>query len=290
MTALPHDGRYHQRWMNRRHGWAADTSFDRHKYEVARIDEGTARAFVGQHHYAHSMPGEIRSFGLYERGFGLVGVLALTSPMNVAVLRTPFPALEPYAESAELGRLVQLPRVPPPGESFFSMEALHQAARMGFRGIVTHADPVARYTAAGECIKPGHFGTTYQACSALPAGHTRPRWQYVLPDHTLLNERSGQKVAGGERNAGIAEDQLVRAGAQPMRAGEDPRAWLRAARDSLCVRQWHPGNYRYLIVLGSKSERRALRRDIPLARLLGVPAITLPLHAYYPKAEDYRVQ
>lgn len=83
-----------------------------------------------------------------------------------------------------------------------------------------------------------------------------------------------QKIRGQESGSDAAEQRLVRLGARARRAGEDPRAWLRAALVDLgTVTIRHPGNYRYAWGLGPRRER---------------PVIALPATAY-PKPTTGRI-
>jgi len=106
------------RWHDGNPSWASERFglFDPDDYGVDLIDRKTAVGFITRHHYSRSVP-ELRRyrFGLYhlvgEQPL-LCGVAALSVPPSAAVLKGPFPGLEPIHESAELGRMVLLDVVP----------------------------------------------------------------------------------------------------------------------------------------------------------------------------------
>jgi hypothetical protein len=227
------------------------------------VAEVPARAFVETHHYSHDWPSPRFRYGLWERD-ALVGVAVLTVPMQKAVLTNPFPTLEPYHESLELGRFVLLDQVPANAESWFLGHAFRRARLDGIRGIVSFADPVPRQNGEGTVIFTGHRGTIYRATNALWAGRSKARVLTVLPDGTVLNERRQQKLRTEEQGHEGVERELVWYGATPRRAGETGRAYLARALSEIGVTQLrHRGNYRYLFTLGSPREKRAIPIGLP---------------------------
>lgn len=248
-----------QRWLNGRHSFVrtSDGGFDPKRYDVEPITEMVAKAYVTQHHYSGSYPSASLRYGLFEAG-ELVGVAALSVPFP-AVLKAVFPELVPNSQSLELGRLVLEDRVPANAESWFCTQAFRLAADQGIRGIVSFSDPVARTTADGTIVMPGHYGTVYQGMNARFLGRGKARRIAVLPNGTVYNERDMTKVRSQCQGHAYAERTLVSFGATPMLEGEDPRAWLKQALHEAGVR-WmsHPGNYRYAFTVGSKAERRAV--------------------------------
>lgn len=233
-----------QRWRDRASRWrtVGEAGIDPRAYEVGPLEEATARAFVTRHHYAASYPAARLRYGLWEHTGALVGVAVLSVPVRREVLTGPFPQLEAYQESLELGRFVLLDRVPANGESWFLGQLFHEAARDGVRGLVSFSDPVARTTADGATIFPGHLGVIYQATNAHYLGRSRPRTLTLRADGTVLNERTIAKAKSGERGCDYARAQLEDAGE------------TRQLR--------HGGNHRYCFILGNKRERRALTRDL----------------------------
>jgi hypothetical protein len=208
------------------------------------VAELTARDFVREHHYSHSYPASRLRYGLYEQQGALVGVAVLSVPMRAAVLTSVFPSLAPYRESLELGRFVLLDEVPANAESWFLGQVFDQASRNGLRGLVSFSDPIARERADGSVVFPGHWGTIYQATNAYYLGRSRARTLQLLPDGSVFSERSASKLRSGERGHAYAERQLLNYG----------DAALRPLR--------HLGCHRYAFTLGSRRERRALRREL----------------------------
>lgn len=152
-----------QRWNSGRHSWRhlREGGFDRRRYQVTDLAEADAKAFCAAHHYAGaSYPAAIRRYGLIDRADGrLVGAAVLGAPVSSKVLTGPLPTLEPYRESVELSRFVLLDECPANTESWMLTRAFEDLRAHGIRGVVSFADPVPRWTAAGVLIKPGHFGT-----------------------------------------------------------------------------------------------------------------------------------
>src|SRR5215211_3170971 len=141
-----------QRW---RDGWPhwrhrSEGGFDAAQYEVAPVDDRTAKAYVERHHYSGSYVASRLRYGLWDRRGALLGVCVLSVPVRRAVLTGPFPELEPFSESLELGRFVLADRVPANAESWFLGQVFRSAAREGVRGLVSFSDPVARCDAAGR--------------------------------------------------------------------------------------------------------------------------------------------
>jgi hypothetical protein len=180
-----------------------------------------------------------------------VGLVVLSVPARAEVLTGVFPALAPYAESLELGRLVLADRVPANAESWALARVWELAARAGVRGVVSFSDPLPRRRQDGALVFPGHAGVVYQAANATYLGRTAPRTLALLPDGAVFSGRAASKVRGGERGHAYAERLLRRWGAPPRRPGEEPAAWLRAALAAAGVRRVrHPGLHRYAFALG----------------------------------------
>ena len=62
-----------------------------------------------RHHYAHSYVASPLRYGIWDQRGALLGVAVLSVPVRQAVLTSPFPELEPFQESLELGRFVLVP-------------------------------------------------------------------------------------------------------------------------------------------------------------------------------------
>lgn len=264
-----------QRWRDGTHSWrhVRDGGFDASRYEVAPLDESSAKSYVVRHHYSHSYPAARLRYGLFERD-RLSGVLVLGVPMQASVLTNFFPRLEPFYESLELSRMVLADRVPANGETWFMGRAFRHAARAGVLGLVCFADPVGRM-ASGRLVFPGHVGICYQAHNAAYLGRSTPRTLVVLPDGTTLSARARQKVVAQERGHEYVEQLLVRHGARPLDGRDDPARWLAEALASVgATRLRHGGCHRYGFRLG------------PRARRIHLPAV--PASAY-PKTVDLAV-
>jgi hypothetical protein len=119
-----------QRWREGEAGWRhqSEGDFDPGSYEVAPLDDRTARAYVLAHHYSRTYVASRLRYGLWERRGALVGVAVLSVPVRAAVLTRLVPELIPYAESPERRRFVLADRVLGNGESWFLARVLRLAA------------------------------------------------------------------------------------------------------------------------------------------------------------------
>jgi hypothetical protein len=107
---------------------------------------------------------------------------------------------------------------------------------------------------------PGHLGIVYQALGAVYTGPTGKQTAHVLPDGTVLSPRAEQKIRDQDKGREYAEKILIGHGARPMRAGQDPRAWLREALPAARVRNVRQdGKHRYLFAIGNRTQRRHVR-------------------------------
>lgn len=253
-----------QRWSGRRHTWrhTSEGGFDPARYGVAPLDETTAKDYVVANHYSGSYPASKLRYALWEHD-RLVGVLVFGIPTSKRTLTLPFPDLEPYVESVELSRLVLADEVPANAESWFLARCFTEAATAGIRGVVSFADPVPRVV-DGDIIHPGHVGTIYQASNAVLCGRGTARTLTMLPDGTVLNDRSVQKVRKQERGHEHVERHLMALGAKAPVAGQKPALWLADALEQIGVRRFrHRGNWRYCFALGTKAQRRRVRIALP---------------------------
>lgn len=243
---------YTQRWQQRQQSWRHpdEGGFNAKLYDVAPIKEDKAASnFITAHHYSGSCPAMVFRFGVYELG-QLVGVAVLSVPTQVKVLTTPFPQLAPYKESLELGRFVLLDRIPSNAETWFLARVFEYARKEGIAGIVSFSDPVPRTNQYGDIIFPGHIGHIYKAKGAIYTGRTDPRTLFLLPDGTVLSERTLQKIRKGEQGHVAAERRLCKWGAPEKHSWETSSQWLQRALPAAGIRRIrHTGNHRYLFPL-----------------------------------------
>ncbi|MFG2731601.1 hypothetical protein [Streptomyces canus] len=90
------------------------------------------------------------------------------------------------------------------------------------RGVVSFADPAPRRNNAGFLIAVGHVGTIYQASNAAYCGRATPRTVKLLPNGTVFNGKTAQKIRKQEQGHEYAAAQLIALGAPVPRAGSDP--------------------------------------------------------------------
>ncbi len=106
--------------------------------------------------------------------------------------------------------------------------------------MVSFSDPVPRWTAEGHLVKPGHVGTVYQALNSRFLGRSTPRTLRLLPDGTVLSERTLQKLRSGEPGTRAIRAAFAAWGAE-MPATMDAEAVRElVARYTQPLR--HPGN------------------------------------------------
>lgn len=262
-----------QRWRRRAGSWRRpeEGGFNPDRYGVTELDYQPAQRFITEHHYSGRFSSAVLRYGLVDLvADQLVGALVLGNGMAPAVMRNPFPHLEPHGEALELSRLVLLDEVPANAESWFVARALgHAGGEHGLRGVVMYSDPNERVTPAGLTM-PGHLGIVYQALGCRYVGTSKPRYEDHLPDGTVLPERSASKVVGLEQGAYGTVRRLVQLGAADpgdlARLTEDQRAaWLAGALAAIGARRHRrDGKHRYLLCTGDRAQRRETAKGIPL--------------------------
>lgn len=256
-----------QRWRDRRDTYRPSEPIDTSKYEVAELlgpgSDNLAEAFVCRHHYSGSYPSARFRFALY-RSAELVGVAVFSQPVNDRTLTNVFGAIG-RTDAAELGRFVLLDDVPGNGESWFIARCF-ELLRPRLCGIVSFSDPFPRQTLDGRLVHPGHVGTIYQATNGVYLGRAARNTIYVLPDATLLNGRTLQKIRDRDRGASGAIERMLAAGADELRADEDATEWLGRALPKVARRMRHPGNHRYAWGF-SRAHRRRLTPAAPYPKL-----------------------
>lgn len=254
-----------QRWRKGRESYRPrGEPIDTTKYGVEKIDRDTAKEFVVAHHYEHSFPAQRSCHGLFRAGAGLVGVAVFSQPMNVATL----PKYLNPAVGAELGRLVLLDDVPANGESWF-LGRCFRALRTrpdDFGGIVSFSDPVQRTSEAGHVVKPGHFGTIYQAFNGRYVGRGKPGTLILDPAGRVVSARGLAKLRNGERGDAAVYARLIAAGAPKRRAGEKATAYVKRALATGPFRRLkHPGNFAYVWSLRDDIEIKLAPKPYPKA-------------------------
>lgn len=267
-----------QRWDRRREfiRKARDGGFLPGEFGAEPLAEAEARRFVIEHHYAASFPAAHCAIGLFRKAgvapAALVGVAVFSEGIQSHRAMPRYTGFD-RAAGTELGRLVLAPEVAFNGETWFirrAFDALRQA-KPDVRVCLSYADPVARTTSTGQVVKPGHFGSIYQASNALHLGRAEGRTLYLRPDGTVLQGYTFNKLLNRRKGWAGAQRQ-IEAAIGPQLPGEDEAAWCARAKATLRPLK-HPGNLVYAFGLDAAAWKqiRALNDN-------GQP---------YPKARDF---
>jgi hypothetical protein len=149
-----------------------------------------------------------------------------------------------------------------PAESWFAARCFRQAYSQGIRGILAHSDPEPRLrqTPHGpEPLFPGHVGVIYQALNMRYLRRTRARTLTVLPDGTVLAERTLAKIRSNHSGHAGAERRLEGFGARPRLPREPGDHWLTEVLPQIgAVSMRHGGNHRYALRLRPSRRERSL--------------------------------
>lgn len=252
-----------QRWLLRRSLYRPpEERINTAEYEVAEIaGDDDARTFIETHHYSRSYPAARFRFGLYRKGH-LAGVAVFSVPCNDSVLTNVFPL--PPACLAELGRFVLLDSVPGNGETWFLARCFACLRSRDLSGIVSFSDPLPRRSLDGKIVHKGHIGTIYQAFNGIYLGRSAPRTIHLLPDGSVLNARTLQKVRALERGWRYGAELLEGLGAPPLKG--DPCRWLSEWLPKLTRSVRHPGNHKYGWAL-DRAAQRAIPASLPFPKL-----------------------
>jgi len=237
------------------------------EYDVAPIGPAEAKAFVEAHHYSGSCSPTMAPFGLWR--FAVLSGVAVFGPMpSENAHRAVFPTLA-TSEGLTLGRLVLLDSVPGNGESYFVARCFDLLRARGVVAVESCADPEPRIATDGRRTHRGHVGTVYQATNGRYVGRTNPASLRLLPDGSVLSNRTQGKLVRGERGASTAITQLVTFGADPLAPDEDATEWLRRWRGELTRPMRHRGNHRYLWCLDKRRRREVLeaRAALPYPKI-----------------------
>ena len=246
-----------QRWtLGREHRRPAGEVIRPSEYEVAELGPLEAEAFVRAHHYSGSCSPTAHPFGLWRRG-ELAGAAVFGPLPSMNAHRAVFPTLT-TKQATTLGRLVLLESVPGNGESYFVARCFELLRTAGFVAVESCADPEPRLAVDGRRIHRGHVGTVYQALNGRFVGKTNPASLRLLPDGSVLSNRTQGKLVRGERGQSTAVAQLERAGADPLQGDEDEFEWLRRWRPRVTRSLRHRGNLRYLWCLDKRRRSEVL--------------------------------
>lgn len=244
-----------QRWLLGRDSYRpAREVIDPRRFDVAELDEATAKAFVVAHHYSRRYPAARFRFGLYDRG-ELAGVAVFSRPFRAEVITNALPWLADVDQGVELGRFVLLDQVAANGETWF-LARCFELLRRRVRGVVSFSDPTPRSALDGSQVFPGHVGTIYQASNATYLGTTDPATLRILPDGTAFSNLASGKIRRGLVGWRSAAAELERFGAEPIApdASDIERVrWLEHWRTELTRPLRHRGLHRYTFTL----DRRA---------------------------------
>lgn len=233
--------------------------------------DSIAARFVRQHHYAGRESSTARPYLLY--GYGeLVGVALFGPPASSNAHRFVWGDTLTQKQAVTLGRFVLLDSVPDYGESWFLARCFEQLRDKGVIGVESCADPQPRTNIDGDVVFRGHLGTIYCATNGRYIGKTNDSTLRLLPDASVLSNRAQGKIVRDEPNSDGPIEQLLRWGADPMRRGEDPEAWLEHWRNRLTRKLRHRGNHRYIWCINRRWRSRVLPRHEALP---------------YPKNEDW---
>jgi len=242
-----------QRWGDRRSSYRpAGEPIRTAEFEVERIaGDGVAKAFVLEHHYSASYPAARERFGLFRAGL-LVGVAVFSVPAQPKALDV-LPG--DRNESVELGRFVLLDDVPANGESWFLARCFEHLRRLGYTGVVSFSDPVARSDAGGLVTFPGHVGTIYQATNAVYLGRTKAERRRLLPDGTVIHGRTLAKIRKRDKGWRYSAAKLEANGAATLAEHNDAEAWLALWLPMLTRSFAHSGNHKYAWALRPRDRR-----------------------------------
>lgn len=252
-----------QRWqLGREFRRPAGETIQTSEYDVAKLGPLEARAFVEQHHYSGSCSPLAHPYALYRHG-NLSGVAVLGPLPSMNAHRAVFPTLSPK-EGVTLGRLVLLDNIPGNGESYFVSRCFKLLAEDGVVAVESCSDPEPRAASDGRRVHRGHVGTVYQSLNGQHVGKTNPASLRLLPDGTVFSNKASGKLVRAEQGRVYAGAELVDWGADPLRDGEDPLAWVRHWRPLLTRAMRHQGNYRYIWSINKRRRAEVLDRHAQL--------------------------
>ena len=244
-----------QRWRNGRDLYRpAGEVIQTREYEIHETKSDTiVKTFIATHHYLKTTPPSRFRFCL-NRGDQLVGVAVFAHPTNDRTITNVFGC--PAIEGVELSRLVLLDEVPGNGESFFVGECLRRLRNIGLAGVVSFSDPMPRWTPEGRMVKRGHVGTVYQSLNSVFLGRSTARTLHMLPDGSILSDRTIQKLRSGEPGTRSIRETFAALGC--LLPDTLDSETLKKALDRYTKAIRHPGNFKYCWAL-----TRATKRSLP---------------------------
>jgi hypothetical protein len=210
---------FSQRWKERHeYRLPTDQRINPNEFGVEAIgSDKIAKGFIETHHYSGSYPAAHVRVGLYRKtgvhASRLVGVAVFSEGVRSHDAMPKYTSFS-AAEGTELGRLVLLPEVLHDGGSWFIARAFDvlRAEKPSVLTVLSYADPIDRLTSDGRVIKPGHFGTIYQATNALYLGKSSPRTLWPMPDGRVLHPYARNKLLARRKGWQAAERAFVAAG------------------------------------------------------------------------------
>ena len=239
-----------QRWREGRDSYRPDGEpINTSLYGCRVVRERVAKQFVCKEHYSHAFPAAVLSVGLFRKApflpEELVGVAVFSVPMQQKVIPAYFPESDPN-DGVELGRFVLLDDVPANGETWFLKRAFRLLKEeKGKKCVVSYSDPMERRTSSGVLVKPGHFGTIYQAFNGRFLGRARGRTLVLAPSGTVVSERSISKLRNAEKGADYVYRQFIELGAPKRKPLEGDREYVQRAVSESFTKVRHPGNLVY---------------------------------------------
>lgn len=191
---------------------------------VKKIPAWQGKDFIKKYHYSKGCHNGPICFGLF-RDDKLVGVCAFACPCSENVRRSVF-GKNHKEKVIELHRLVILDSEP----KFTATKLISKSLKLllkikpEIRGVITFADS-----------SEGHYGTIYQASNAIYLGTTEKRRFYLDQNGRLRHPR--------QNGINISKEEALEKGWSCVRRGE---------------------KYKYLLLLGSRSDKRWALKNLKL--------------------------
>lgn len=261
---------YSQRWFRGRANYRpSQEPIDPSNFTVEPLDRRIAKAFIERHHYSHSFPYEISSFGLFYKPnhidrSSLVGVASFTTASNPSTFDR-WVGLVSFRQGCELGRFVLRDFVGGNGETFFLSRAfrLLKQARPEIIFVLSYSDPVPRLDLeTGEASFRGHAGSAYQSGNALYCGRSDARVLTLGRKGETIPNRLLSKIRNDECGAGYSAERLSIVSGVKRYSGESGASFVnRALASPLIRRVRHAGNHVYGFPLAvDRREKAAIMR------------------------------